>query len=174
MGPQVATIVVTADIDTILATGRAAQLTAVAKSQSGRVVNATFTWTSSDPAIATVSATGLVQGVTAGRATITAEATGMTGSRVLRVVAADLDAVRTVLADPLRPHLVSRLLTARGSVEGALAKADQAVATGNIVALNQSLSTVAVEASAATDADDRPLLGTLVLLTDFAIRLLHL
>lgn len=172
--PRVATVMVTSDINDIIPTGRGARLTAVAKAASGDAVSVTFTWTSSNPAVATVSTNGTVQGVTAGVATVTAEADGKTGNLALRVVAAELNAVRAVLADPLRRHLVSHLLTTRGAVEGALATADQAVTSGDIVTLNQSLSAVATEASAATNPNDRALLGTLVLLTDFAIRLLHL
>jgi len=174
VGPEVATIEVTSDVNTIIAAGGNAHLTALARTQSGRAVTATFTWTSSNPTVATVSSSGLVQGVAAGNATISAAAGGSTGSLALHVVAADLDAIRVLLTDPLRPHLVTRLISARNSVEAALATADQSVTSGNIVALNQSLSAVANQASAATNPDDRALLATLALLTDFAIRLLHL
>lgn len=175
VGPtKVASIVVTSNIDSIIATGHSAQFTAVARDQSGSVVNAAFAWTSSNPPVATVSTGGVVQGLTAGNATITAEADGRTGRLVVHVVAADLHAVRALLADPLRPYLVSRLSTTRNSIESALSTADQAVTSGNIAALNQSLTVVANQVSAATVADDRALLGTLVLLTNFAIRLLHL
>lgn len=172
--PKVTTIVVTSDIDTIIAVERSAQLTAVAKTESGDSVSAQFAWSSSNPTVATVNTTGLVQGVNAGSSTITAEADGKAGSLALRVVAADFNAIRAVLNDPLRPHLTSRLSTRRSSVESALTTADAAVASGNIAVLNHSLTLVATEASAATVADDRALLSTLVLLTNFAIRLVHL
>ena len=174
VGPKVATIEVTSDINSVVATGRSAQLTAVAKTHSGTAVSATFAWTSSNPSVATVSTSGLVLGVAAGNATISAAAGEGKGNLAMRVAAADLVGIRALLADPLRPHLVSRLSIARSSVEGALATADQAVTSGNIIALNESLTGVANQARAAANADDRALLGTLVLLTDFAIRLLHL
>jgi hypothetical protein len=170
----VATIAVTSDINTIVAVGRSAQLTAVARAQSGGMVDATFRWTSSNPAVAAVSTGGLVQGVAVGNATISAEADGKSGSLSLRVVGADLGTISLLLADPVRSYLVGRLPTTRNAVESALATADQALISGNIVTLNASLTAVADQARVAAAADDRAILATLALLTDFAIRLLHL
>lgn len=56
------------------------QLSAVALDSAGGVVDATFTWASSNVAVATVSNTGLVTGKALGVVTITASAGGKTGS----------------------------------------------------------------------------------------------
>src|SRR6266498_29643 len=69
--------------------GQTAQLTATPKDASGnalsgRVVN----WTSSNNSVATVSASGLVTGVTAGSATITATSEGQSGGAAVTVTAA--------------------------------------------------------------------------------------
>ena len=68
-----------------VATGVSVQLTATARDRKGNVVPTTFAWSSSAPAIATVSATGLVTGVVAGNATISATAGSRTGSASVTV-----------------------------------------------------------------------------------------
>src|SRR4029077_16206261 len=60
-----------------LTAGQTVQLTTIAKDSAGNVLTGyTVTWTTSNAAVATVSATGLVTGVAAGSATITAEHKG--------------------------------------------------------------------------------------------------
>jgi len=60
--------------------GQTAQLVAVAKDAQGvAMTGKSFTWASSNNAVATVSASGLVTAVTAGTATITATVDGITG-----------------------------------------------------------------------------------------------
>ncbi len=55
---------------------------------SSKPPGATFTWASSTQSVATVSQTGLVTGVAAGTATITASAGGKTGSSIITVTGA--------------------------------------------------------------------------------------
>src|SRR5690606_15172997 len=79
-------VVVTAPQDTTIA-GMTVQLTAVTLSAadaplSGRAV----TWATADPAIATVSATGIVSGVGPGPAIVTATSEGVSGSFTLEVL----------------------------------------------------------------------------------------
>lgn len=62
--------------ENVILVGATAQLTASAKDASGSTLQRTFTWSSSSTSIATVSATGLVTGVTAGPVTITAASEG--------------------------------------------------------------------------------------------------
>ncbi len=67
------------------------QFTAQAKASSGNgLTGVTFTWSSSNPAVATVDASGLVKGVGLGEATITATAEGKIGSATLTVVAGSI------------------------------------------------------------------------------------
>ena len=71
VSPAAATIVV----------GGTQQLSAVTKDSAGNTLNGrVVTWSSSNPAVATVSASGLVSGVAAGSASITATSEGKSGS----------------------------------------------------------------------------------------------
>ena len=63
------------------------QLNAIAKDVSGNVVPATVAWSSANPSVATVSSTGLVKGVAAGTAAVTATADGKTSSINVTVTA---------------------------------------------------------------------------------------
>jgi hypothetical protein len=66
--------------------GSTLQLAAVALDASGiTLAGKTFTWTSVTPGVATVSASGLVTGVTSGSVTMSAVADGVTGSAVVAV-----------------------------------------------------------------------------------------
>src|SRR5512144_1801484 len=68
-----------------VAIGATLQLTATASPPGSAT---TFAWASSNAAVATVSATGLVTGVAAGTATVSASAGGKTGTSVITVPAA--------------------------------------------------------------------------------------
>ena len=84
--PPVASVVVTPGATTLLSLGETVQLTASARDASGNAVSGkSFTWTSSDQAIATVSGTGLVTAVTNGSVTITATADGFNGTATVLV-----------------------------------------------------------------------------------------
>lgn len=61
------------------------QLSAQPRSATGAVLDRPVTWTSSDNAIATVSATGLVTGVAPGPVTITATSEGVGGSALMSI-----------------------------------------------------------------------------------------
>jgi DNA/RNA endonuclease G (NUC1)/uncharacterized protein YjdB len=85
-----ATVVVTPDPASV-AVGATVQLSARAEDADGQPVGTSFTWTSSDQGVATVNvASGLVTGVSAGSASITATAAnGVGGSAQLTVTAAE-------------------------------------------------------------------------------------
>ncbi|MCX7782870.1 MAG: Ig-like domain-containing protein [Meiothermus sp.] len=86
--PTIASVTVSPNPATVLVS-RTQTLTAVAKDASGNVVNASFTWSSGDTAIATVNATGVASGIAAGSTTITATVGGVSGSATLNVTQAD-------------------------------------------------------------------------------------
>lgn len=66
--------------------GGSRQLTATAKDQYGAAMSGySFTWSSSNPSAASVSSSGLVSGVAAGSATITASTGGKSGSASVTV-----------------------------------------------------------------------------------------
>ncbi|WP_405283276.1 Ig-like domain-containing protein [Gaopeijia maritima] len=75
---------------TTLDEGEAQTLQAVARNGSGSIVSGVqFSWTSSDPSIASVNASGRVVGNSAGIATIRAQANGRTGTSTVTVEAVD-------------------------------------------------------------------------------------
>ena len=73
-------ISVSATGSTSITPGNSVQLSAVPKDASGALFNATVTWSSSNPAAATVSASGLVLGVAAGTAAISAKSGTIVGT----------------------------------------------------------------------------------------------
>ena len=82
----VASVVVAPDTSTI-AFGATTSLTATLADSRGNVLTGrTVTWSSSNANIATVDATGLVTGITAGTATITATAEGQNGAATVTVL----------------------------------------------------------------------------------------
>ncbi len=99
--PVVTTVQVTPTAPSLTA-GDSLQATAVVKDQNGQVVTGkTPLWQTSAPAIATVSATGLVKGVAPGSATISAAVDGKTGSTAVQVSAGariEVDSSTTVQA----------------------------------------------------------------------------
>jgi parallel beta-helix repeat protein len=91
-GTAVATTTVASVTVTLAASslqvGQTTQATAVARDGSGATISgASFTWSSSNTAIATVSTSGLVTAKASGSASITATSGGKTGSQSLSVLA---------------------------------------------------------------------------------------
>ncbi len=95
--------VVSVDVDPALATilvGNTVQLTATAEDAEGEPLpGRTATWASDAPAVATVSAEGVVTGVGTGSATITATIEGVTGTADV-TVAANTEPVASVEVIP--------------------------------------------------------------------------
>ncbi|MBK6485420.1 MAG: Ig-like domain-containing protein [Gemmatimonadetes bacterium] len=78
--------------------GATTQLTAAAKTASGSTLARTFSWTSTDPARATVSANGLVTGVATGSGiVITASVDGRSGSATASVRLAPVNTITVSL-----------------------------------------------------------------------------
>ena len=112
----VASISVTPSSDTLILP-LSVQLSAVVRDSSGTPLSGyAVAWASSDPTVATVSATGLVATVGLGVATITATTSGKTGSAVLTVAP-------LITITPRRPsmfagdtvHLVAQVTDANGT-----------------------------------------------------------
>ena len=83
-----------------VAVGGTVQLTAVAKDSAGNVLTGrSITWTSNSTGVATVSASGLVGGVSVGNATITATSEGKSGTAAVNVSLAPVASV-TVSPNP--------------------------------------------------------------------------
>ena len=84
----VALVTVSPDVTSVAVDGNF-QFTAILKDAAGNVLNGrTVTWSSGNPAVATVSASGLARGVATGTATITALSEGISGSASLTVFTA--------------------------------------------------------------------------------------
>ncbi len=81
-GPsEPSSIVVTPDTATVVSLGATVQLAATALDADGNtIIGAMKTWASSDPAIATVSNTGMVTAIANGTATVTAASGGVTSN----------------------------------------------------------------------------------------------
>src|SRR6266516_3269727 len=115
------------------------QYSAVALDGNGRpVAGQTFTWSSSDPAIATVDATGLATGLTPGSVTITATTAGVAGTATLSVA----QVVTSVAVTP-----ASASLDALGLAQQFNAIAQDA--SGNVI-LGRSFTWSAAPAGVAT------------------------
>jgi alpha-tubulin suppressor-like RCC1 family protein len=86
-GSSVASVTVSPGELTVLA-GSYQQLTATAKDAAGNAISGRpIAWTTSDPAIATISAGGAVTGVSDGSTTITASVEGKSGTATVSVIA---------------------------------------------------------------------------------------
>ena len=84
---EVGTVAVTPDTATVVA-GDTLRLAATATDANGQVVTGVeFAWASGDTAVAEVDSTGLVTGIGAGQAEVTATAAGVTGGARLAVLA---------------------------------------------------------------------------------------
>ena len=86
--PPVAAVTVTSPAATVMV-GQTLQLTATAKAATGATLeDRVFQWTTSDAAVASVSESGLVTGIGAGQAVISAVSEGVTGNVTISVNAA--------------------------------------------------------------------------------------
>jgi uncharacterized protein YjdB len=94
--------------------GDTMQLTATPRAAGGTAAGGRMEWKSADPAIASVSATGLVTALAPGAATITATCEGISGSAKVTVTPIP---VATVTVEPVEPTLaVGEQLTFRAVV----------------------------------------------------------
>jgi uncharacterized protein YjdB len=109
--------------------GQTATLTAIAKDTHGNPVPAQgFAWSSNNTGLATVSQTGVVRGVAAGSATITATLTGQSGQAAFKVLAP----VATVTVSPANPAAISvgQSITLQATLKDA---ANKVIGPGRVV-----------------------------------------
>ena len=171
----VAAVQVTSPVDSILALGRTAQLTATARDQAGNPMLVSLTWQSSNTGVVTVTAAGLVAAAGTGTATVTASVGSVSGIIRLRVAPADLPTASGLAADAFAGVLVAGLTSAkRTALEAAFAPCATGASSGNIVAIQTCVDNVRAQASTAADPTDRALLAVLVLYADQIERLLGL
>ena len=108
----VATVVVTAPSST-MAPGATQKLAATAANAAGQPVNATITWQTTLPSVATVDAGGTVTALTAGVTNITASGGGVTSNPVAITVAPATGPVGSVAIDKAAVLLPARGQTAQ-------------------------------------------------------------
>ena len=129
-----------------LTVGQGTQLQATLRDASGNILTGrTITWTSSNGAVATVSATGYVTTVAAGSATITATSGGVSGSASVSVTAPAPAPVASVAVTPATAALTAG--------QGTQLQATLRDAAGNVLtgrALTWSSSNTAVASVSAT------------------------
>ena len=170
----VANITITSPIGEVMAVGRTVTLDAVATDTRGNTIaSPTYSWESSNRAVATVDQNGTVTGVASGTATITASADDVSGNLTMRVVVADLDGIAKLVADPFTVLLVAGLNTV-SEVSAGLDTTRQALTEGNVEAAQRGLEVAVNAIDSVTDPDDRALSAVLRLLLDYAISLLGL
>ena len=84
--PPTASVIAVTTPQTVLVVGSTVALTATVYDQAGKkITNAVVQWRSLTPAVATVSGSGVVTGISTGQATIEAESSGRTASITLTV-----------------------------------------------------------------------------------------
>lgn len=118
-GPMVVTVSVTPAVSTLAALGETVQLAAEARdAQGGAIPARTFTWSSSEKEVATVTASGLVRAIGNGTATITARTNGVSGSASISVAqgaaSLTLSPSSVVLAGPGASMIVTASVTDAG------------------------------------------------------------
>ena len=106
-------------------------------SQGGVVAGKSATWNSSAPAVASVSATGLVTGVGAGSATITATVDGKSGTSAITVIALPVNTVT------VSPALSTVAVGATAQLTVTLADVNGAALTGRTITYTSSNASVA-------------------------------
>lgn len=169
--PGAASVEVTSAIDTILPMGRTSQLTATARDQAGAAIpGATFTWSTSDPAVVGVSSAGLATPGNPGTATVTATTQGQAprgGNIRLRVVEADLATVIALGGDAFAAALVGAVSSGqRAAVQAAWSACATGATAGNVVTILGCLAQVRAAAGSVSDPTDRALLAVALLYVD--------
>jgi len=154
--PTVVTVAVT-PASAQIAVGQTAALVVAARDASGNVIGGrAVSWSSASPAVATVDANGVVSGVSAGSATITATISGVAGTSAITVTSPQVAAVT------LAPSILSVVeggsatltATARDAAGGTLADrpvtwASSAPAIASLSGSGSSATVVGVAAGSA-------------------------
>ncbi|MCX5762409.1 MAG: Ig-like domain-containing protein [Gemmatimonadetes bacterium] len=137
-GPTRVTTVDVSPTTVDIAVGATQQLAAAPRNSSGAIVaGKTATWSTSSAAVATVDAAGLVRGVGAGSASISATVDGIAGASSITVTAVPVATVT------LAPALLSVPVGGTGTLTATLASAGGTALTGRVVTWASSNTAVA-------------------------------
>jgi uncharacterized protein YjdB len=111
--------------------GTTIQLSAVVRDGNGNILTGrAVTWVSSNSAVATVSASGLVSGITAGSSTITATSGSASGTAALTVTAAPPVPVASITVSPATANIA---IGQTQQLSATLRDANNNVLTGRII-----------------------------------------
>lgn len=143
--PRVAAVVVSPQTVTVTA-GATSQLGASVTSANGTSLSRPVTWSSGSAAIATVSASGLVTGVTVGATTITATADGVSGTAQVMVTPPPVASVTVA------PTTLTLFVGTGGTLTATLRDAAGGTLSGRAVTWTSSNASVATVASTPTGA----------------------
>ena len=170
----VTTITIASPIGDRLAVGRHVTLAPTAYDQNNHAMSGvTFSWNAAPAAVASVDANGVVTGLGAGNATISASSDGVSGPFALRVLSVDLNAITGILSDPFAQALIANLTSAeRGKVQAALDQCSAGVTSGDFRTIESCIAGARAEVSGAADLTDRALLASLALYVDDVERLI--
>lgn len=140
IGPTLTTVTVTPSTPSV-AVGKTQQMVATGTYDNGTTdtVTDSASWSTSDSSIAEVSANGLVTGLSAGTATISATLNGLTGSTTVTVTVANLSSISITTTS----QSISSAQTAQFTATGILQN-------GNTVNLTDSVTWTSSNTAAAT------------------------
>ena len=171
----VAAVEVTSPIGALLDLGWNAQLAAAAKDAQGAGMSGvSFTWTSSNAGVVSVSASGQVQALAAGTATVRATAEGVSGSLAITVVDADLAGIGALLSAAYVVALVAGTSSGvKTALQAATGQCASGVQQGNLENVERCIAAARAQATGASDPTDRALLAVLMLIVDHVERLLN-
>ncbi len=170
----VTSITIASPIGDRLAVGRHVTLAPTAYDQNNHVMSGvSFSWNAAPAAVAGVDANGVVTGLGAGNATISAASDGVSGPFAMHVLNVDLPAITGLLSDPFAQALIANLTSAeRGRVQAALDQCAAGVTAGDFRTIESCLAGARSEVSGAADPTDHALLASLALYLDQVERLL--
>ena len=170
----VTSITIASPIGDRLAVGRHVTLAPTAYDQNNHVMSgATFSWNAAPVGVAGVDAAGVVTGLGAGNASISASSDGVSGQLALHVLNVDLNAITGLLSDPYAQALIANLTsTERGRVQAALDQCAAGVTAGDFRTIESCIAGARAEVSGAGDPTDRALLASLALYVDDVARLI--
>jgi hypothetical protein len=138
--PPVVTTVTITPMSASVTAGATTNLQATVKDQNGNVMTGqTVSWSTSNAAAATVNSTGVVTGVAAGSATITATSSGKTGISTVTVTAV-APVVTTVTVAPTSASIVVGATT---TLQATVKDQNGNVMTGQVVTWSSSNSSAA-------------------------------
>ena len=144
---QTVTTVTVAPSSASVGVGANTTLQATVKDQNGTVMSGqSVSWSTSDPSIATVNSSGVVAGVGAGSATITATCAGKSGTATITVTAAP-PPPPVVTTVTVSPPSASILVGANTTLQATVKDANGNVMTGQTITWSTSSSSVATVSS---------------------------